>query len=159
MNYALVLRDQGLIDQSLRQLIDLRDRFPDDPVIRYYLAISLAMSGRNDSAISELETCLKQKPDYGMARAVYGDLLQASRREAEGILQARSAVELSPGDLWVRIGLITLLQRCGKMEEAWKELAAAKTIIKPEQHAELAALKDLEATLRASSLDSPEKPK
>lgn len=155
LNHALALRDQGLPEEAIRELVSLRSRFSGDPIIRYHLAVTLATTGRNTEAITELEACLQLKPDYGLARAVYGDLLHAEGNQEEAIRQARTAVDLSPGDAWIRLGLISLLQRCSRTEEARKELSVAKTIIQPSQEAERSALSQLESSLAPASPESP----
>jgi tetratricopeptide (TPR) repeat protein len=47
---------------------------PKSPMTHYNLAVGLARSGRNDEAITELQTVLRIQPDYPDAQSLLNDL-------------------------------------------------------------------------------------
>jgi putative PEP-CTERM system TPR-repeat lipoprotein len=72
-----VLVQQGQADLGLRHLRDARLRDPQNPEIRYHLAVALARAGRRDEARQELEQALKGGaafPDGGAAQKLMAEL-------------------------------------------------------------------------------------
>jgi putative PEP-CTERM system TPR-repeat lipoprotein len=62
-----VLVQRGQVEQGLRHLREARLREPQNPAIRYHLAVALAKTGRPDEAREELAVALKSEPTFSEA--------------------------------------------------------------------------------------------
>jgi tetratricopeptide (TPR) repeat protein len=70
---------------------------PDQPEVRYTLAITLAGSGRADEAVEELTRALVLQPNYDDARRRLGRVLADQGRIEEAVAEFRKAIDLRPG--------------------------------------------------------------
>ncbi len=155
LNRALALRDQGNAAAALAELVELATRFPEDPLILFHLAVTAAQAGQPAQALQTLERCLQLKPDYGLARAVRADLLEAAGQVAAAIQEYRQAVADSPGDPWIRFGLVHLLLRQKQLPEAAETLQPIQSILTSQMQAETAELQRLQNELQQATVTEP----
>jgi predicted Zn-dependent protease len=155
LNLALTLRERGLIPEAVSELEKLSRQFPDDPLIRFHLAITLAQAGNKDAALQQLNDCLKIKPDYGMARAALGDLLDSREQVEDAIAAYQQAVSDSPADPWIRLGFIELLLARGRKVEATRQLNAAKNVVSDSKSVEMGELLRLESLVIQMKSETP----
>lgn len=155
LNRALALRDQGNTAEALAELSRLAAGFPADPLIHFHLAVTTAQAGQLAQALQSLERCLQLKPDYGLARAVRADLLDAAGQTAAAIAEYRQAVLDTPGDPWIRFGLVQLLLRQKQLSDAAAALQPVAALLSPGQQAEQSELQRLQTELKqAAATDS-----
>lgn len=152
LNRALALRDQGNMAEALADLSSLAAGFPADPLIHFHLAVTTAQAGQPAQALQSLERCLQLKPDYGLARAVRADLLDAAGQAAAAVAEYRQAVLDTPGDPWIRFGLVHLLLRQKQTADAAAALQPVEALLLPEQQAEMAELQRLQAELKQAAV-------
>lgn len=149
LNLALAKREQGDLQAALQELRELVVRFPTDPMVGFHLAVTEAQLGNTAAARDVLQSCLRQKPDYGIARAALADLLAADGLVDEGILEVERAVADSPGDVWIRFSLIRLLLTAGRSERAAEQLQLVATSAAARGAAEQQELQRLQRELTA----------
>ncbi len=155
LNRALALRDQGNTAEALAGLSNLAAGFPEDPLVHFHLAVTTAQVGQQTQAMQSLERCLQLKPDYGLARAVRADLLDAAGQAAAAVAEYRQAVLDTPGDPWIRFGLVHLLLKQKQLSEAAAALQPVKALLSPGQQAEQSELQRLQTELKqAAATDS-----
>jgi len=155
LNLALTLRDQGRLQEAAAETERLCQAFPDDPLLRFHHAVMQSQLGDRAGAMQSLETCLALKPDYGMARAAWADLLALDGRTDECLTAYRRAKLDSPSDPWIRLGLINQLFRNGKTSEARDELESADAIVDANQPAAVQELNRLRQLLSQNSGTGP----
>lgn len=155
LNRALALRDQGDVAASAAELSQLAEKFPEDPLIHFHLAVTTAQAGQPARALEQIERCLQLKSDYGIARAVKADLLDASGQSAAAVTEYLQAVADAPGDPWIRFGLVHLLLRQKQIPEALEALQPVAAMLSSEQQAEQAELQRLQAELKQATHASP----
>jgi len=63
-NLGWILVEQGKLARGLELLRKAATQAPDNPAVRYHLAVALAKSGEKDQARSELERLLASKSDF-----------------------------------------------------------------------------------------------
>jgi len=97
---------------QLRKFIEAS---PQEPFPRYALALELKGRGDPQGAASELETLLRQAPDYLAAYLQLGTLLQALGRmgEARGALERGQEVARRQGNGHTLSELTTALEALG----------------------------------------------
>ena len=159
LNLALARREQGDLPGASADLHQLQGRFPNDPLVKFHLAVSEAQLGNTRAAMNWLQECLKQKPDYGIARAALADLMAADGRPEEGIVEAERAAADSPEDVWIRFGLIRLLLTAGRREPAARQLqvaAALPSAAGAAEQQELQRLQQMLAAIETGKTGAPE---
>jgi serine/threonine-protein kinase len=72
---------------------------PQQPTVRYSLALTLAATGRLDEAIEELQHALAMRPNYDDARRELGNVLARAGRIDEAVAEFRKAIALRP-EFW-----------------------------------------------------------
>ncbi len=158
LNLALALRDQGRTAEAIQQLRNLAERFPADALVHFHLAITLAQAGSVSEAMPEIDRCLELKPDYGMARAMRADLLDAGGDSATAQEEYARAIVDSPGEVWIRFGYVQLLVRRELWKEAGEQLQEAAKVMSSGQVDANAELQRLQQILREHDLSSVQKP-
>ncbi|MFM7057490.1 MAG: tetratricopeptide repeat protein [Planctomycetota bacterium] len=150
LNLALAHRDQGQAQLASMELRQLADRFPTDPLVRFHLAVTEAQLGSIEAAMAALNACLQLKPDYGVARAALADLLAASGKLPEAVIQAEQAAADAPGEIWIHFGRIRLLLAAGHTDRARQALELATTLPLADGRTEQVELQQLRQELAAA---------
>ncbi|HKU26026.1 MAG TPA: tetratricopeptide repeat protein, partial [Candidatus Sulfotelmatobacter sp.] len=95
--------------------------YPNDPIVRTYLAVALAKSGQPDEALEQYSTALQINPENATVHYDVGILLVGTRREEQAIGHFREAVRIDPGLVAAHFQLANLLMRRKRDEEAAQE--------------------------------------
>ncbi|MGQ0735215.1 MAG: protein kinase domain-containing protein [Acidobacteriota bacterium] len=104
---------------------------PEEPGVRYSLALSLAGSGRLDEAVEELQRALALQPNYDDARRELGQILARQGRVDEAVSEFEKAIALRPG-FWEhqsRLGVVLL--QAGRYDQAIKAFSQV-TALQPD---------------------------
>jgi Tfp pilus assembly protein PilF len=109
--------------EALEHVEHLRQRFPDDPVVRRELARCLSLRGEFDAARKLLVKVLADLPDDAKALTARGRLEVRAGRPAQAERWLRQAAERVPFDREVVFPFIQCLRKVGKNDEAarWDE--------------------------------------
>jgi hypothetical protein len=68
---------------------------PSNELFRFSLAQALEAAGRGEEAVTHYEFCLTKKPDWMMARILFGKRLLALGRRAEARVQFDAGLRLA----------------------------------------------------------------
>jgi adenylate cyclase len=124
-NYSLAHMWYGLLLMFLRRFNEAREQFhlavALDPLSRVgalNLASVSAASGRPKDTISELETAMELDPDFAYLHSALGWTYHLDSRTEDGISELKKAVEMTGGDLGLKVDLACALGFSGRMEEA-----------------------------------------
>jgi tetratricopeptide (TPR) repeat protein/TolB-like protein len=93
----LVARDPELLISARDASIEALRLEPNDPAVRYSLALIYRTIGRTDQAISELQRLVAAFPAHDEGYALLGEMLADKGQTREGIAALRRAIELRPG--------------------------------------------------------------
>jgi adenylate cyclase len=91
---------------------------PDQPEVRYALAVTLAGRGRNAEAIQELHRALAMRPNYEDARRQLGLVLGRSGRVDESVAEYQKALALRPGSASTYSSMGLILYGAGRYDDA-----------------------------------------
>ena len=91
---------------------------PDQPEVRYALAVTLAGRGRNDEAIEELNRALAMRPNYEEARRQLGLVLGRMGRVDESVAEYRKALTLRPASASTYSSMGLVLYGAGRYDDA-----------------------------------------
>ncbi|HUI23824.1 MAG TPA: adenylate/guanylate cyclase domain-containing protein [Nitrososphaerales archaeon] len=124
-NYSLAHMWYGLLLSFLRKFDEAREQFnlavALDPLSRVGAinkASVPAASGRPKDAISELETALEKDPDFAYVHSALGWTYHLDSRSEDGIRELEKSVEMTGGDLGLKVDLVCALGFSGRMDEA-----------------------------------------
>ncbi len=117
----------GQIDKAVEVANDGFKRLPNSIVIRQQLAISLAMTGRFDPAISEFQKVIAANPKSLENYVRLGAIYDVKGDYTDAIRQFQQAHDLAPNDLGPALTLAEGLARAGRRSEA---TAVYQTILK-----------------------------
>jgi len=102
---------EGRYEEALETLKPLLEKYPNDPLLLRYRAITLDRLGRSREAIAQFQKLLQQDPDHvptryflGMAYAHQGDTVQA-KKELEWVA-SKSSISTYPE--WAKTALAQL---------------------------------------------------
>ena len=91
---------------------------PDDPKVRYSLAVVARATGKTDEAIDELRHALEMQPQSPEVHALLGQLLAGRGRLEEGIAEIRKAIALHP-NYWSHYHELAVVQlNAGRYSDA-----------------------------------------
>jgi serine/threonine-protein kinase len=93
----LVSRDSDLLIAARDASIEALRLDPNDPAVRYSLAVIYRTIGRDDQAISELQALVAAYPAHDEGHALLGEMLGDKGQAKEGVAALRRAIELRPG--------------------------------------------------------------
>jgi predicted O-linked N-acetylglucosamine transferase (SPINDLY family) len=112
-------------EEAVRALGEAVQRAPEDPAMRYSLAVAQADAGDTAAALRSYETLRKLDPGHGQGLVNLGALyLQLGRLdEAEAALRAAAALPEKPAEAQANLG--TVLMRQDRFEESVKAYQAA----------------------------------
>ncbi|MGH9217892.1 MAG: tetratricopeptide repeat protein [Vicinamibacterales bacterium] len=91
---------------------------PDQPEVRYALAVTLAGRGRNAEAIDELHRALAMRPNYDDARRQLGLVLGGMGRIDESVAEYQKALALRPNSASTYRSMGLVLYEAGRYEDA-----------------------------------------
>ena len=91
---------------------------PDQPEVRYALAVTLAGRGRNAEAIDELHRALAMRPNYDDARRQLGLVLGRMGRIDESVAEYQKALALRPNFASTYRSMGLVLYEAGRYEDA-----------------------------------------
>jgi tetratricopeptide (TPR) repeat protein len=91
---------------------------PDQPEVRYTLAVTLAGRGRSSEAIDELHRALAMRPNYEDARRQLGLVLGRLGRVDESVAEYRKALALRPNSATTYSSMGLVLYGASRYEEA-----------------------------------------
>jgi protein O-mannosyl-transferase len=104
-NLAIVLKNEGKLDEAIEQYEAAIRSSPDDSNARYNFAVALNGMGRFDEAMSQYREAIRVRPDDAFARSNLGVLLMRKGMKEEALSQFREAVRLDPSDEVARMAL------------------------------------------------------
>jgi predicted Zn-dependent protease len=70
-------------EQRLEAFRRMTSERPDEPFVRYSLAMAYRVCGRNEEAAREFEELARRSPDYVPTYLMHGQVLEALGRRAE----------------------------------------------------------------------------
>lgn len=79
----------------LDQLTEMLEQDPNDPFIRYALALELKKHGRMDEALDRFEETIGRSPDYVPAYFMIGQLLAELGRETDASHRLREGIAMA----------------------------------------------------------------
>jgi serine/threonine protein kinase/Flp pilus assembly protein TadD len=91
---------------------------PDQPEVRYTLAVTLAGRGRSSEAIDELHRALAMRPNYEDARRQLGLVLGRLGRVDESVAEYRKALALRPNSASTYSSMGLVLYGASRYDEA-----------------------------------------
>lgn len=93
------------------------------PNEQYDAAIKLRDGGDLEGAVTQLESLIKEQPNFKLAYQGMAVMYQKLDRCDEAIAAAKKVIELDPEDPFSFTQLSVIAQRCGRIEEAETALA------------------------------------
>jgi tetratricopeptide (TPR) repeat protein len=117
-NYAVVLAQDGRIDEALAEYGRALQIQPDFTEAHFNLGLVLFTQGRIDPGISEFEEAIRLHPDYARAHYNLGLALLKIGRVAEAVPHAEKEVELEPDYADGHASLANALALEGRTAEA-----------------------------------------
>ncbi|XP_054707090.1 aspartyl/asparaginyl beta-hydroxylase-like [Uloborus diversus] len=118
------LRFRGFMGKSLRQLIEMSDKFPLNVELRNQIAVGYLLIGQNKEAKKTLLEVLKLNPNSGFAKVHLGFILKTDENNySEAIHLLQEGIDsneegVTDGRFYFHLG--DALQRSGKPEEAFQ---------------------------------------
>jgi tetratricopeptide (TPR) repeat protein len=91
---------------------------PDQPEVRYTLAVTLAGSGRPEEAIDELNRALAVKPNYDDARRLLGQVLGRLGRIDDSVAEYKKALASRPNSWNTHSSMGLILLGAARYDEA-----------------------------------------
>ena len=101
---------------------------PDNAVAHQNLGVALALEGRIDEAIGELEVAVRLKPRFARAWENLARLQVIRGRYREALNSARRANDADPSDGDAHVDLAAALCGLGEFAHAWEEVRAARQL-------------------------------
>jgi tetratricopeptide (TPR) repeat protein len=117
-NFAVVLAQDGRIDDALREYQRALQILPDFTEAHFNLGVMLFTRGQLDPAIGEFEEAIRLQPDYARAHYNLGLALLQRGRVAEALPHAEKEVALEPDYADGHAGLANALALAGRAPEA-----------------------------------------
>lgn len=96
---------------------------PESPRLRHQLAEALHAQGRDGEARDVLAKLTREAPDFADGWALRGTVAADTGDPAGAVPLLERALALQPGDLGTRYALGLALRRCGREDDARRELA------------------------------------
>jgi tetratricopeptide (TPR) repeat protein len=125
---VLARRGRRLLDPLDRELEEAAERDPSDLVARSMQALALVNREQCESALPLLEGVLAKEPDYEPALLGHAIACTELGKTANALVSWRRLIELFPTLAGYRSGLVELLMREGRWEEAAREAEAWLTV-------------------------------
>jgi tetratricopeptide (TPR) repeat protein len=122
-NLAVVLENQGLLDEAIPKYLACLELDPGYYVARYNVARLLAKTGDLEGALEHHRKTLEQKPDFDKAWIGTGEVLRSLGRSGEAELALRRATEANPrsAHAWSSLGAVLVdRNRQGEAEAAFR---------------------------------------
>lgn len=113
---------RGRLEAARQMLGEAVEIDPDDPLVRYNLALVLLRQGDEAGAERELGRALAADPDYRNAHYNLATLLAQQERWPEAVIHFRRAVEIDARDLEARRLLFEALLAAGELAAAAEAL-------------------------------------
>jgi len=114
---AVAETTQGKIPEAIARLTALRDRFPNDPKIRFRLGLALDRNGKHDLAATEYQSAIAVAPDwlepYPLLTRLH--LYRRHTAAAERLLQQQIGYRPSAA-VWASLGLTRHLRAAAPEE-------------------------------------------
>jgi tetratricopeptide (TPR) repeat protein len=107
-----------LIDRAVEAGTNALRIDPEQPEVRYALAVTLAGRGRNAEAIQELHRALAMRPNYEDARRQLGLVLGRMGRVDESVAEYQKALALRPASASTYSSMGLILYGAGRYDEA-----------------------------------------
>jgi predicted Zn-dependent protease len=83
------------VRSRVEQFTALVAREPENEMFRFSLAQALVAEGRDEEAVPHYKVCIETKPDWMMARILFGKLLLKLGRRGEGTPMLQDALKLA----------------------------------------------------------------
>jgi tetratricopeptide (TPR) repeat protein len=146
---ASIQMDQGgssQMEEAIRDMESVRQKRPDDPVVRTALGRAYFRMGDRVKAKSVLQEALRVGPGYEQAALALGELYLAEGQLKLALDYADGALKIAPGDVRIRLLRAGILVRAGMTAEARLELTqlARDYPRLPDVHIQLGALNLIE---------------
>ena len=109
---------QNDLEGALKQLLDLKAKFPDDPNVRYLTGVALGRLHRYEEAVVELARVTELSPEFAPAYQQLGYCYQSLNDLDKALVYYKKSAELDPanGANLYNLGLILFGQN--KVDEA-----------------------------------------
>jgi Flp pilus assembly protein TadD len=117
--FMIVGRDGEAVDAARSGLVVA----PQSPRLRHQLAEALHTQGQSREARDILEKLTREVPDFADGWSLRGTVVADTGDPAAAIPLLERALALQPGDLGARYALGLALRRCGREDDARRELA------------------------------------
>jgi protein O-mannosyl-transferase len=127
-NLAIVLADQGKLDEAIAHYSEALRIKPDYATARNNLGLALADEGKLDEAIAHYSEALRIKPDYADALNNWGAALAAEGKLDEAIAHYSEALRIKPDYAGAHNNWGIALASEGKSEEAIAHFSEALRI-------------------------------
>ena len=129
-NLALIHEERGDFEQAASEYTKELALFPESYPANFNLSRIYRKQGKRSDERSELEACIRSKPDFGIAYLYLaknymdtgGDILQAKSFVEEGMLKLQEKSQLPFGHYL----LADIYNRLGKPREAMQHLQQAR---------------------------------
>ena len=133
------MKDQGKLDEAIKEYREAIRLNPDDPYVHGNLGIVLSEQGKLDEAIKEYREAIRLNPDDPIDHNNLGEVLLNKGQLDEAIKEYREAIRLKPDQAEFHSNLGELLARQGKLAEAIANVREAIRLKPdfPEAHANL----------------------
>jgi Flp pilus assembly protein TadD len=124
-NLGYTLREQGKIDEAIRQFQEGVRLQPDDAELHYNLGAALLAKGQFDDALSQFQDAIRLKADYADAHNNLGLTLEKKGQADEAIRQYQEAIRLEPDHADAHNNLGSALGKQGQFDMAITQFQAA----------------------------------
>ncbi|MFM7202457.1 MAG: tetratricopeptide repeat protein [Myxococcota bacterium] len=115
----------GQVQSILKELVTLAEQYPNDLEVQFLLLRARLRAGDNPGALKAGAQALKLDPGCAPVLLLYGEALEASRRNDEALQLYQEGVKRQPDALALRLRLSDRLIAKSKLEEAAPHLQAA----------------------------------
>ncbi len=115
---AVSLFSTGREEEGIAALHSLIADYPDEPIIRFRLALMLQRTGDSTAAIREAEKVLELRHNHWPAWWLIGRIAAGEGRHEDAVAALLKAAAIEPADPRTREALIASLKALGREEEA-----------------------------------------
>lgn len=129
---AYILKEKRNLEEGLKIVNDLLDRYPDDKDLLIYKAYWLQYLTRKDEAIEIIRNLIQEDPDNGMYHDTYGEMLMSFQDYENAKEEFLKSIEISSKDwyafqTYIKLGICN--KELGNLELALENLNKGKKII------------------------------
>ena len=110
--------NQNQLDEALRILQELVEKYPEDTNVHYLLGVTLGRLHRYEEAVVELEKVIRMAPEFAPAYQQLGFCYQTLKQMDKALENYRKSAELDPANYNNLYNLGLILFEMDKVDEA-----------------------------------------